>query len=373
MPETISHILTIGLPVLVLLYCAVCVAALRPRTGTLAWISACDRPTPPMIGLPHPAEKKDLLPLAGICVLTCVLWVAGTMRPLSVSFSLLPVELALLLLERVGGPLAAVVLSYLLMKRLFGQTFSAALCAVLIAADLSADPVSLAFSAASLFCLVRYLTAPEEPSFRQTLIPLAGGFVFLAAGCYFDPALMLMLTAVVFLCVIGCVDRFVMTGKLWLSPCLGTALLSVALTWIAIFIPDGMREGYRFPSMLVEGGYYLMVLLRLGNGFTALFSGGLTAVLPDDWPLLLAAFPAVIAAAVWLVRCHNCRSILLLVWALMQFLTFALLGSHVLSLGCAVCLCQVWSRLEENRFLWLACVGAGALFLLLLVQYFWIL
>lgn len=373
MPEQISHILIIGLPVLVLLYCAACAAALRPRTGTLAWISACDRPTPPVIGRPHPAEKKDLLPLAGICILTCLLRVVGTMWPLSVSFSLPPVQLALALLERVGGPLAAVVLSYFLMKRLFGQTFSAALCAGLIAADLSADPVSLAFSAASLFCLVRYLTGPEEPSFRQTLIPLAGGFVFLAAGCYFDPALLPMLAAAVFLCVMGCVDRFVMTGKLWLFPCLGTAFLSVALTWIAVFIPAGMWEGYEFPSMLVEGGYYLMVVLRLGSGFAALFSGGLTVAVPDDWPLLLAAFPALISAAVWMVRDHNRRSILILVWFVMQCLTLVLLGNHALSLGCAVCLCQVWSRLEENRFLWLGCVGAGALFALLLMQIFLIL
>lgn len=370
MPEQIFHILTIGLPVLVLLYCAVCIAAFRPRTGTLAWISACDRPTPPMLGLSHPAEKKDLLPLAGICVLTCLLRIAGTMRPLSVHFSQPPVQLELELLERVGAPLAAVVLSYLLMKRLFGQTFSAALCAALIAADLSADPISLAFSATSLFFLVRYLTVPEEPTFRQTLFPLTGGFVFLAAGCYFDPALLLMLIAAVFLCVIGCIDRFIMTGKLWLIPCLTAAVLSVTLTWTAIFIPAGMGEGYGFPSMLAEGGYYLMVLLRLVSGFDSLFRGGLNVALPYDWPLLLAAFPALISAAVWLVRDHNRRSILILVWTVVQSLTLALLGSHALSLGCAVCLCQVWSRLEENRFLWLVCVGAGALLALLIAQFF---
>ena len=70
MPEQISHILTIGVPVLVLLYCAVCAAALRPRTGTLAWIPDCDRPAPPLLGVSYPVEKRDFLLLAGICVLT---------------------------------------------------------------------------------------------------------------------------------------------------------------------------------------------------------------------------------------------------------------------------------------------------------------
>ena len=370
MPEQISHILTIGVPVLVLLYCAVCAAALRPRTGTLAWIPDCDRPAPPLLGVSYPVEKRDFLLLAGICVLTCPLRAAGTMRPLADFFSLDPGPLALALLEYVAAPLAAAALAFLLMKLLFGRSFSAALCAALIAADFQTDSVSLAFSAASLFCFVCFLTGPEEPSVRRTLVPLAGGFVFLAAGCYFDPGLTLMLAAGVILCVMGCVERFVRTGKLWALPCLAAAFLSVALTWTGVFILGGLREGYAFPSMLAESEFYLMALRRLGSGFASLFRGEMAVAPPGDWPLLLAAFPALISAAVWLARRRDQRSALLLAWTLTQVLTFVLLGSHALSLGCAVCLCQVWSKLEENRFLWLACVGAGALAALLLIPYF---
>lgn len=157
MPELIFHILIIGLPALVLLYSAVCAAALRPRTGTLAWISACDRPAPLLLGHPHPAGKKDVLPLAAVCAVTVLLRAAGSMRPFAAFFSQPPAPLAWALLELAGAPLAAAALAYLLMKRLFGQTVSAALCAALVAADFSANPVSLAFSAASLYCLVRYL------------------------------------------------------------------------------------------------------------------------------------------------------------------------------------------------------------------------
>ena len=371
MPESIFHILIIGLPALVLLYSAGCVAALRPRTGTLDWIAACDRPVPLLLGHSHPVGKKDILWLAGICLLTCLLRVAGSMRPLSLWFSLPPARLAAALLENVGAPVEAAALSYLLMKRMFGQTISAALCAALAAADFSANPLSLGFLAASLFFLVRYLTVPEDAGFRQTAVPLAGGFAALAAGCYFDPALLVMLPAAIFLCVMGCADRFTMTGKLWLPSCLAAALLSVIFAWIAVFIPAGLAEGYAFPSMLVEGGYYWMIVRRLGTGFSSLYGGTMAAAqLPGDWPLLLAAFPALISAAVWLIRDHNRRSLLILIWFAMQLLALALLGSNAVSLACAVCLCQVWSKLEENRFLWLACVGAGALAALLLALHF---
>ena len=371
MPELIFHILIIGLPALVLLYSAVCAAALRPRTGTLAWITACDRPSPHLLGHPHPAVKKDVLPLAAVCAVTVLLRAAGSMQPFAAFFSQPPAPLAWALLELAGAPLAAAALAYLLMKRLFGQTVSAALCAALVAADFSANPVSLAFSAASLYCLVRYLTVPEDAGFPQAAIPLVGGFVCLAIGCVFDPALLLMLAAAVFLCLVGCADRFIMTGKLWVPSCLAAALLSVTLTWIAVFIPAGLADGYTFPAMLAEGGYDWMALRRLGAGFSALYSGGLAAVsLPDGWPLFLAAFPALLAAAVWLVRDHSRHSLVVFIWSVMQLLTLALLGSNALSLGCAVCLCQVWSKLEENRFLWLAWVGAGALFALLLALHF---
>ena len=346
MPELIFHILIIGLPALVLLYSAVCAAA--------------DRPAPLLLGHPHPAGKKDVLPLAAVCAVTVLLRAAGSMQPFAAFFSQPPAPLAWALLELAGAPLAAAALAYLLMKRLFGQTVSAALCAALVAADFSANPVSLAFSAASLYCLVRYLTVPEDAGFPQAAI-----------GCVFDPALLLMLAAAVVLCLVGCADRVIITGKLWVPSCLAAALLSVTLTWIAVFIPAGLADGYAFPAMLAEGGYYWMALRRLGAGFFALYSGGLAVVsLPDGWPLFLAAFPALLAAAIWLVRDHSRHSLVVFIWSVMQLLTLALLGSNALSLGCAVCLCQVWSKLEENRFLWLAWVGAGALFALLLALHF---
>ncbi len=371
MPEPIFHILIIAFPALVLLYSAVCAAALRPRTGTLDWIAACDRPAPLLLGNPRPVGKKDVVPLIAVCAVTGLLRAAGSLRPFGLFLAQPPAPLAWALLELVGAPVAAAALAYLLMKRLFGQTFSAALCAALIAADFSANPVSLVFSTASLFCLVRYLTVPEEAGFPQTAIPLAGGFVCLAVGCYFDPALLLMLPAAILLCVMGCVDRFTMTGKLWLPSCLAAGLLSVTLAWIAVFIPAGLADGYTFPAMLAEGGYYWMALRRLGLGFSALYGGWRSAPsLPDGWPLLLAAVPALIAAAVWAVRRRSRHSLVVFIWPAAQFLTLALLGSNAVSLACALCLCQVWSRLEENRFLWLVWAGAGALFALLLALRF---
>lgn len=370
MPDEASRILMIGFPALVLVYSAVCIAALRPRTGTLDWIPACDRPAPLLLGHSYPVRKKDILFLAAVCVLTCLLRAAGFPGTLAGAFSLPPGQLTLALLKYAGVPAAAAALAWLVMKRLYGQTLAVSLCAVLIAADFSADPVSTVFSAAALFFLVHYLTVPEQAGFRRTAVPLAGGFVSLAAGCYFDPALLLMLPAALFLCVMGCIDRFITAGKLWLSSCLTAAILSLVLAWIVIFIPAGMDEGYRFPSLLVEGGYYLMVLQRLGDGFSMMSSSVSALRLPADWPLLLAALPALVSAVVWLVRDHNRPSLLVLAWTVMQCLTFVLLGSHALSLACALCLCQVWSRLEENRYLWLAYAGTGILLVCLLLPHF---
>lgn len=368
MPEPFFHIFLIGFPILVLLYCAACAAALRPRTGTLAWIAACDRPVPPLLGQPYPVVRNDILPLAAVFVLSCLLRAAGFMLPFAVFFSQPPARLAVSLLEQAGAPFAAV-LSYLSMKRLFGQTYSAALCAALAAADLAVDPVYLFFSAAALFFLVRYLTVPEDANFRQTAIPLVCGFLALAAGCSLEPALLMLLPAAIFLCVLGCADRFTIAGKLWLSSCLAAALLTVTLTWIAVFLPAGLSEGYSFPSMLVEGRYYWMILQRLGAGFSALYQAGISP-LRDNWPLLAAAFPALIAAVIWLVRDQNRRSMVVLIWSLLHLLALVLLGQSAISLACALCFCMVWSKLEENRFLWLACAGAGVLLALLLTLYF---
>lgn len=368
MPDPINGVLMAGLPILVFVYSIGSALALRPRTGTLEWIPACDRPAPLLLGHPCPAEKMDIITVTGVCVLTVLLRLFGTMRPLSAAFSLPPADLTLLVLKQLAAPLITVALSCLLMKRMFGRSISAALAAILIGADLVPDPVTLAFSAASLYFLIRYLTVPEEAGVRQTLIPLVCGFVLLAAGCYFDPALLLMLPAAIALCVAGCVDRFIMAGKLWLASCLTAGLLSVTLVWILIWIPDGIAEGYTFPALLLEGGYYWMVLQRLGSGFTALY-GWKPPGLPNDWPLLLAALPALIAAVAWVIKLRSRRSIVLLIWFGMQLLTMTLLGSHALSPGCALCLCQVWTKLEENRFLWLACAGAGILFVLLLIPY----
>lgn len=372
MPEFVSRILAIGLPALVSFYTAACVWALRPRAGTLEWIPACDRPAPPLFGSPYLLELADLPLVLAVFVLTAALWIFGTMQPLAFHFSLPPVELVQSLLKDAAAPAAAAVLSFLLLKRLFGQTVSAAMCAALIAADLSAEPVTLVFSAGSLYFFVCCLTAPEASGLLGAAVPLAGGFACLAVGCYFDPALLMMFPAALFLCAMGCVDRFIQTGRMVLAYFLAGAVLVSLLVWILVYIPAGMREGWTFPSLLIRGDYYKLILRRLRDGLSALYGGWLPlniVRLRYDWMLLLAGFPALIAAGVELIRDGDRRCLLILAWTVMAVAAFCLLGSHALSLACALCLCRVWARLQENRFHWLACLGAGCLFLFLLTQY----
>ncbi len=354
-------------------YCAGCAAALRPRADTLDWIAVCDRPAAALCGGAFPLTRADVPAMAAVVLAAGLFWTGGRLRPLALYLSMPPVRLICALLENAAAPMSAAACVFALMKRLFGQTGSAALAALVMSVDLMADPLALVFSAAGFFFLVRFLTAPVGARFLETLPELFGCFASLAVGAYFDPALLLLLLCALLACIAGCAARVSRTGALrWIPLGPLAAILTVLTVCAGVYIPAGLARGMVFPALLWRRDYYGLILQRLAGGFLALYGGWgrvNLARLNYDWFLLLSAVPALAASLVWLVRWRDRRGALIVFWAAAQSVALALLGSHAVALSCAVCTGAVWSRLEANRRLWLAALGAVGLICVMLTQY----
>ncbi len=366
----LSYLVGVTLLALLSFYCGACVAARRPAAGSLDWIARCDRPPVSLPGSGTALGARDLLVLLALCLPTGLIWLLGTLWPLSFYRSMPSVQLVVVLLKNVLAPVTAVALAYASMKRLFGRTLSAALAAAVIAVDLAVEPVTLAFAAAGLYFLVRFLTVPEPARFVELLPHLIGCVASLAVGCWFDVSLFILLTAALLAVLFSCVGRLYVSGRpLRLIACLLAAVLSAVLAWIAVFLPGGLANGMEFPGLLLQSGYYRMISTRLAETFLARIGGRSPLDLlrvQYDWLPLAAGAAALLAALVRLFWKRDSRCALLPLWSAAQLLAFCYLGSYALPLSCALCLCRVWAGLEERHHTWLAALGAVCLLTFLL-------
>ncbi len=134
--------------------------AQRPKTGTLEWISFVDKP-PFSFGCDCcPIGKKDVLPMLGCAVLAAVCCCGTALRvlPPHVILSIrTPYAISVAALHYIVAPIAAVLGLYAFLRRLTGKILPAALSAALLALDLQANMVLLAFWMPSLAFMLRYL------------------------------------------------------------------------------------------------------------------------------------------------------------------------------------------------------------------------
>ncbi len=354
--------------VLLALYALACCLYLRTRPGTLAWIAACDQPLPPVragkLGAP------DVLPMLAVCLLAGVVWALGATPRTAFSTSQTPQTL-MTLLVCIAAPVAASALTYALCKRMFDAAVPSALAAALVAVDLSVEPTALAFSAAGFFFLVRALTLEDEARFRDALLPLAGCFAFLGAGCYFDMGLCIPLAAALLAALTDGLRRALREGRVWLVPCLLTAALSAGAALALIYLPGALNGDFQFPTVLLQGVYYRRTARQIADSATAL-TGGWWPLnrlrLQYDGVLILSGLAAMIAAVVASCRRRARWGALLLFWFASQGAAFWLMGLHALSLPSAVCLCALWTRLQRRGGLWLAALGAGLLLAVMIAQ-----
>jgi len=355
-------------PAAMALYALACFLCLRPRPGTLEWIAACDRTLPPV----HAGTlgAADVPPLLAVCLLAGLMWAFGA-APREAFSAPVTAHTLFTLLVCVAAPVAATALSYAFCKRLFDATAPAALAAALVAADLSVEPVTLAFSAAGFYFLVRALTVGDGARFRDALLPLGGCFAFLAAGCYFDAGLSLLLAAALLAAFADGLRRALREGRVWLIPCLLTAALAAGAALAAVYLPGAERAGFRIPNALLQGAYYRQTARRVVSSSAALYGGWrpLNRLrLQYDGVFILAGTLALAAAVVASCRRRARWGALLLLWFTAHCAAFFLLGAHALSVPCAASLCALWTRLQRRGALWLAALGAGLLLAILIAQ-----
>jgi len=350
------------------LYALACCLCLRLRPGTLDWIAACDQPLPPVRAVALGAA--DALPMLAVCLLAGAMWAFGA-TPREAFFAPLTPQSLLTLLACIAAPSASAALTYALCKRLFDAAVPAAFAAALVAVDLSVEPVTLVFSAAGLFFLVRALTLETGARFRDALPSLAGCFAFLGAGCYFSAGLFLPLAAALLAALADALRRVVREGRVWFFPCLLTAVLSAGAALTLIYLPGASKAGFQIPGALLQPEYYRRTARGIVKRFAALVGGWrpLNCLrLQYDGILILAGSAALLAAAVASCRRRARWGGLLLFWFAAQTAAFLLLGAHALSLPCAVCLCALWTRLQRRGALWLAALGAGLLLAVLIAH-----
>lgn len=357
--------------VLLAVFGAAYVRALRPAPGTLEWIGRYDRPALSLAGRWHGLDRRDAVWLPAICLLTAGLWGFAAIRSHAMAFGgAAPTADEVLYGALLYGlaPVTAAASLYGLLRGLMGQPSAAAMGAAVLALDLTADPGAMAVSALALLLLARYLTAPAEAP-RWPLLALA--FAAAAVGCYFMPELVILAAAALALLLAGCLGRFVELGRGRLWPGLALALGSFAAVSLFCYVPAAVLSGVR---PLISAEFYRMVAARLADDFAGLFGLRLWALLPAlwyDWPTALLGLCAAVTALVGLIRRRDFRGLLPpVLYGAMAAL--ALLGGiYALPLGAALGLGYVWGLLAERRAYGLLAVGSalplallGALYLM---------
>ena len=366
----------VGLVILLAIYGAAYFHAMRPRTGTLEWIALYDRPAFSLVGRWHALTGKDALAALGCLVLGAALWgVAGWFRYRELLQEAwvsaeLPVTLAVTYLLLPG---LSALGAYLLFRGLLGRPAAAVLAVAAIMLDLSAEPVTVVFVVWSGLFLCRFLTAGEECSFGEACPNLILAFALLAVGPYFSPALVWLAAADLLILLICCIGRFVHLGRGWLWGSLATALGTVVVTTLALYIPAALLAGMRFPQLLFTREYYLLIWQRLSAIGLAAFQPWLwmetLVVFLYDWPMLLCGLGGLVAALAALFGRWDPVGLVLTIWWLAMAAMAGVGNTFCMPLACGCCLCMVWSDLFDRERKYLAWLGAGCLLAAQLLLY----
>lgn len=362
-----------GMAVLLVVYAIAYVRALKPRAGTLEWIGCYDRPALAIAGGWHGLHPGDVLGILWVSLLAVTARGALTWQTLAAVFAGAGswLVLAYALLYYLAIPAVTVYCAGVLFKGLFESRLPVLMTLLLLVLDWTAEPILLCISVLSLLFLCRYLTAEAERTFAARLPDLVLTFAVLTVGCYFEPASVVLLMAVLVLLTAGCIIRFAQLGRgqLWAS--LAAAVVTVAVTVLLMYIPAAFVAGMPFPKLLILRSYHLLIIERLRALFDGLFFWDPHRLVPMPycWPMLLGGFGAWIAALAGLLRRRDVRGLVLTVWFLALAAIWIFCGVYAMPLAGAACICYVWADLCRRRKNVLMGIGAGCMVLLLLMTY----
>lgn len=363
----------VGLAALLLLNGVAYVRVMRPRSGTLEWISRYDRPACTLLDGWTPLTKGDIAPMISCACAAAALWGMAAWTGLRELYgSPLPADVLWeAAVTHMVFPALTALAAYRLLRGLFGSRLTALLGALILSFSMTVQPELLLTATVAALLLTRYLTAPVQSTFGEYSLFLILAFAMAAVGCYLQPVLAILVLAMSVLLCLGAADRFVHAGRGRLIRSMLAGWLSLAVVWLLAYVPGGVAQGLPFPQLLVLRDFYLYAVHRAAQGLLQGWSGGLPGILQlyFDWPLVLCGAAAFVACLVGGFRRPKASALLAAFWFVVLLALWLMTGRYLLPLGCLLCLGSLWADLCRRQQPWLAMVAGGSILLVQLTLY----
>ena len=369
-------VFTVGLTVLLVFYVAAYFRALRPRTGTLEWIAFYDQPAFSLAGRWHPLTGGDAWAALVSLLLGAGIWATAGWTGFGAALrsGMLPTDfLVAMAVTYVVLPGLTALGAYLLFRGLFGSRAAALLAVAAVMLDLTAEPETMVFAVWSGLFLCRFLTAGEDHSFGEACPNLILAFALLAVGPYFSPALLWLAAADLVILAACSAGRFVHLGRGWFWAGLATALATLVLTTLALYLPAALLAGMRFPQLLLSRDYYLLIWQRLTAIGWEAFRPGLAlealVVFLYDWSMVLCGLCGLAAALGALFGRWDPLGLVLTLWCLAVGVMAVLGNTFCLPMAFGGCFAMVWSDLLRRDRKGLAWMGGTCVIVMMLTLY----
>lgn len=354
-------------------YAAACARALRPRAGTLEWIAWYDRARLPLAGGWSSLGRRDVLPLAGVCLAVLAAWGWAAWRTYAAAYGgAVPAEALLDGAVRYGLlPVLAAAAGYALVRGLWGSPLTACLTALAVGVDTTAEPRVLLLTAVPLLLLFRYVTAAGEEPFGAVCLRLILAFMAAAVAWRLEAALAGAALLLVLTLLAGAAARFVELGRSWLLRSLAAAAAAFLATALLTWVPAAAAAGMAFPAGLVQAAFYEAAARGAWLATRAAFAPSALRVMAllSDWPLLLCGLAAWLAAVYRLMRRRDLRAGLAALWLLGLTGLWLATDVYAVPFGVLLCLGSVWGPMCSRGRVRPVLLGGCALAALLAGQY----
>ena len=363
----------VGVAALLLLNGAAYVRVMRPRSGTLEWISRYDRPSCTLLGIWSGLTRADALPMAAAACGAAAAWGAASWMELWARYgSDIPdVVLRETILTRMIVPALTALAVYRLLRGLFGSRLSALLATLILMLTMTVQPVLLLPVAVCALLLTRHQTAPADATFGETSLWLILAFMTVAIACYLSATMVVLALAMTVILCMGAADRFVHAGRGRLVRSLLAAWISLLAVWLLTYVPGAVAQGLPFPQLLILRDFYGYAAYRIVRGLLLGLAWGIYDATPlyFDWPLLLCGLAAWAVCLVGGLRRPKGPALLAAAWFVALAILWLVTGLYLLPLGCVFCLCSLWADLAQRQQPWLALVAGGSILLVQLSLY----
>lgn len=363
----------VGVAALLLLNGAAYVHVMRPRSGTLEWISRYDRPSCTLLGVWTGLTRGDAVPMAAAACGAAAAWGAASWMELWTQYggAIPTVILQEVILSRMIVPALTALTVYRLLRGLFGSRLGALLATFILMLTMTVQPVLLLPVAACALLLTRYQTAPADATFGETGLWLILAFMVAAIACYLSATMVVLALAMTAILCMGAADRFVHAGRGRLVRGILAAWVSLLVVWLLTYVPGAVAQGMPFPRLLILRDFYGYAAYRAARGLLLGLSWGIYDATPlyFDWPLLLCGLAAWAVCLVGGLRRPKGPALLAAAWFVALAVLWLLTGLYLLPLGCVICLCSLWADLAQRQQPWLALVAGGSILLVQLSLY----